>query len=167
MEIRPHLHISPKKKKKILCLGFTVQQKFTFCFLRGPVISVCGPVCSHNPRCQTTSVRSPHPAARTKEVTASPCQTAVTAWRQPAKWTAPVKASRAAPPASIARLPVSLNPRGPLMLFSAYVVAFKAAFFLAPSLGSVSESTKNLNSGWGHGVCQRPVQSQHRPRDHR
>lgn len=135
--------------------GFTVEQKFTFCFLRGPVISVCGPVCSHNPRCQTMSAQSPHPVVRIKEVTVSPCQTAVTAWRQPAKWTAPVKASRATPPASIARLPVSLNPRGPLMFFMLMLLPLKLLFWLwvlaaSPpktlTLDEVMESARDLSN---------------------
>lgn len=115
-----------------------------------------GPVCSHNPKCQMMSVQSPHPAVRTKEVMASPHRTAVTAWRQPAKWTAPVKASRATPPASIARLHVSLDPNVPSHLH-AYVVAFwsKAMlriWFLAASppktltLDEVMESARDLSN---------------------
>lgn len=140
--------------------------------------------CSCSPTCLwTTSGLPPHPAARTRAAMQSRRWSAATAWRRPATWTAPGRASPVTPPASIAHPHVSRLTWQPLIVFdnplllSRNIWSYAFLFVFAPEICPFarltphfffpcSKPTKDINPGWSHGICQRPVQSQLGPWDH-
>lgn len=167
MEIRPHLHISPKKKKKksfALALQYNRNLRFVSSEAQSFLSAVLCAAITQDAKRRASGLHIQ--------------------WRGPRKWrrvlVRPLWQHDVNQRNGL--LPWKLHEQllqqalltflwvwiqEVLLCFFLLMLLPLKLLFLAPSLGSVSESTKNLNSGWGHGVCQRPVQSQHRPRDHR
>lgn len=141
--------------------------------------------CSCSPTCLwTTNGLPPHPAARTRAAMRSRRWSATTAWRQPATWTAPGRASPATPPASIAHPHVSLLTWQPLinnsnsLLSSCNIWSYAFLFLLLKSvrlpsslhicllaasppktltLDEVMESARDLsNLSWAHEISMNP-----------